>query len=207
MKTTHGLVLAALLSTMAACNAPSSDKEAATSSDQALAAAPASSGIEMHINWMARSEISDALGGVGDSDPKMTDVIVPGVLRIQHQYSVAALRLEATSWALATDLPVENAPWSLHSSLGVTFPRDFVQSSQAEQDASAAAAEKLFNALVHATETTTEVVHGVNETTRASARKTLSCTKTTEADRPTRFRCTIAGVISVGGPGLFWRQN
>jgi hypothetical protein len=207
MKTAHGLVLAALLSTMAGCATPAAGDANASSSDQALAATPGLRGTEMWISFPARQELADALAPTQPEEHGFMDVIVPDVLRIQHQFSIAALRLEAASWTLVTDLPVDDSPWSIHSSLGVAFPREVSSSTRADKTASEAAAEKLFDALVRATETTAEKVSGVQETTRASARKTFSCTKTTEANRPARFQCTIAGVSSVGGTGLLWGEN
>ena len=205
MKTTHGWVLAALLSTTAGC-AVDDAVELAASSDQGIVAGSGSRGTEMHVSWTARKELADALGGEPDGELDFGEVGVPNVVRVQHQYSIAALRLEAPSWTLVTDLPVEDAPWSTHSPLGVVFPRSFVMSAEPGHQASHAAAEKLFNALVEAAETTVEVVPGVRATTRASARKTFSCTKTTDRHASTSFQCTIRGVTSVGGPGLFWER-
>jgi hypothetical protein len=161
----------------------------------------------MFISFPARQELADALAPTTPATHDFLDVTVPDVIRIQHQYSIAAVRLEASSWTLVTDLPVDDSPWSIHSSLGVAFPREVPISSNADYTASEAAAEKLFDALVRATETTSEKIPGVQETTRTSARKSFSCTKTVEQSRPTKFQCTIAGVSSVGGSGLLWGEN
>jgi hypothetical protein len=203
MKTTHRLVLAALLSTTAACSANAADEPAA-SSDQSIVAAPTFRGTEMFVSYEARVELRDALGQTPKDEFDFGEVSVPSVIRVQHQYSVAAVRLEAASWSLVTGLPVDDSHWGMHSSLGVMFPRWAALPSEPDFNASQAAAEKLFNALVAATETHEEVAAGVVETTRASAKKTFSCTKTTSPSRPTKFQCTIAGVTSVGGAGLLW---
>ena len=209
MKTAHGLVLGALLSTMAACATPATGDGTASASDQALAATPAAAvhGTEMMISFPARKELADALAP-GQDVEGFLEVSVAGVLRIQHQYSIAALQLEAPSWTLVTDLPVSDFPWSIKSTLGVAFPRQLGATDSADHVASEAAAQKLFEAMTRATETTAEPFHGLHQTIRTSANKSFSCTKTTEDGRPdAKFQCTIAGVAQVGGSGLFWGER
>lgn len=205
MKTTLKLVLAALLTTTAACSANASDDAVAPASDeQAIATAPRAAGLEMYIGWEVRAELRDALGQT-EGELDFGDVTIPGVLRAQHQYSVAALRLEVSSWALVTDLsPPSVGSWGIDSALGVSFPRRCLHENDPDFQAAAAAAQKFFGALTNAKETSETVAPGVIETTRSSEHGSFSCTKTTWSDHAAEFRCLVAGVGQVGGGGLLW---
>jgi hypothetical protein len=195
-------VLATFLSTLAfACAEQTQSVAEVAEADENLSATAAPArGTEMHIDWQAREEIAIALGQDPKSDLDMGDVIVGGVLRIQHQYSVAAVRVAAPSWIL---VPVGTVTSPFESNMSVVFPR-YGNQQTADYRATRAAAEKLFNSLVRATETRKELGPHVIETTRATAKKTLACTKTTAPNYPTEYRCTISGANSVGGSGLFW---
>lgn len=204
MKTTMKAVLAAVLFSTAACSAEATDGETtAAAADQAVTSG-SGGGIEMYIGYQVRAEIAAALGKT-EVELDFGEVLVPGVLRVQHQYSVAVLRLETPSWALVSGLtPPNTGSWGIDSGLGVTFPRWTFQPDNAEQVASHAAAKKLFAALTRAKETSKTIAAGVVETTRASEHGSLACTKTTQNGRPDEVQCTIAGVGQVGGGGLLW---
>lgn len=207
MKTaTLKLVLAALLTTTAACTAESNDSAAPVADEQELATTPAmaTAGLEMYIGWQVRAELAAALSQT-EGELDFGDVIIPGVLRVQHQYSVAALRLEVSSWALLTDLtPPDVGSWGINSALGVSFPRWSRSDNDASFQAAEAAARKFFGALSNAKETSETVAANTVETTRASEHGSFSCTKTTRPGNADAFRCTIAGVGQVGGGGLLW---
>lgn len=206
MKTTHRLVLSALLLSTVACAEQAAGGDELASSEQGVAEASATEAseprvTEMYIPYTARRELAVALGHT-EEELDVGDVVVPGVLRIQHQYSIAALRLEPASWELVTGLPETDASWGTGQGLGVKFPRFPI----AAQDVSASmrAAEKLFEAMVKATETTEELAPHVVRVTRKSARGSFSCEKTTSQDGRVEFDCLIASVSQVGSAGLVW---
>lgn len=198
MTTTLRFLLGALLFSTAACAADRPSDEVASSNEQGISAAE-SPGVDMYIAYTARQELADALGTTPEGEFDYSDVVVPGVLRIQHQYSVAALRLEPASWGLVTGLPESDAAWGVGGGLGVAFPRR----PFGEDAASEAAARKLFEVMVKATVTTEQIARDVVATTRKTAKGNFWCTKTEGRGR-TSFDCTIANVAQVGSPGLLW---
>jgi hypothetical protein len=192
-------VLPALLATLAfACAEPSQD--AVAEADDDLSAAAPTKGTEMHIDWQAREEIGRALGQDPKSDLDMGDVVVGGVLRIQHQYSVAAVRVAAPSWIVVA---APEADPAAKPTMSIVFPR-YGNIGTPDYRATRAAAEKLFNAMIRARETRKQLAPNLVEITRATAQNTLVCTKQIAPNYPTEFRCTINRVDSLGGSGLFW---
>lgn len=208
MKTAHFGVLAAMLS-VTACSGTSDEPAPGVASTEAAVSA-AASGTEMLIDWQARAELQAALGQSPKGAFDYGNVGVPGVLNVQHQYSVAALRLEARSWSILTGLPTANpgpGSWGVDRSVAVVFPRRLGGTSPAfvssEQKATA-----LFQAMTAATETTEQVAPNVVATIRTSANGTFRCTRTvsTGAYPRTDVDCMIIGVSEVGGAGLLWQH-
>lgn len=202
MNATLKLLIGTLLMTTAACSAEASS-EPASASDQELAATPPAGGIEMYIDYRARAELRDALGDhAGELD--IRDVIVPGVLRVQHQYSIAALRLDVSSWTIVESLSAPDVgPWGVDHSMGVAFPRWRSGADDPGFQAAHAAAKKLFDAMTGAKETRESLGASVVEVKRSTEHGSFVCTKTEGSGAP-EFSCTVVGVGEVGSGGLLW---
>jgi len=203
MKTAMHLVLGAMAAMTVACSGTPRD-EAEGEAHQGVSEAPTvTRGIEANIGWEARKELLDTMRDTGDF--AMNDAVIPGVVVIQHQYSIAALRLEVPSWYLSNDAHVDATSWSTNTGMGLGFPRYELSPDPSDEfEVSHRAAQKMFEAMVKATETSEVQPHDTRVTTRASARKSFTCTKTVRGTLAPQFNCLIAGVANVGGPGLFW---
>ena len=151
-------------------------------------AAPRDHTVEGTLPYQASAELAMALAGEANVADVPQDVSVPGVLEIQHQYSIAAIGLYVRSWALVGG----------DDGMSVVFPgRAGVEPTPIHHDGEAAA-KALFEAMVGAKETTSTNA-GRATTTRTSERGTFSC------DRfGAQHRCTVRGVAAVGGHGNFW---
>jgi len=178
---------------MAVCTAACADNrdEAAHEDGQAVQVG-ADTSVEAFVDRQALAELKEAVRATDNRD----EVTIPGVLAIQNQYSQAVLRLDAPSWSTVTQSGELGAQVPV-----VWFPREGLANGEAYA-ASEAAAEKMFYAMVGAKESTVQRPAG-EVTVRASSRYTFTCERAPQASRP-KYRCSVAGVTSLGGPGLFW---
>ncbi len=178
----------------AGCSAGSEGDPGAAEAEQNAAPAQGEQrehSVESNLPYQASAELAMALDGEGKTADVPHDVSVPGVLEIQHQYSLAALGLLVPSWALSTD-DKGAATLFFPGVAGLGEPSAATREGEL-------AAEKLYQAMVGVPELpATEP--GQTTTTRTSVRGTFSCSRTAG-----KHRCSIRGLSNIASSGAFWR--
>jgi len=109
MKTTAKLLALGAILSCAACatQAETGESDVEATDQQVSTATDLARVVEAHVHYQAREELRDALAAAGTA-LDASDVAVPGVLEMQHQFSLAAIRLEVPSWTVHPAAAGEN---------------------------------------------------------------------------------------------------